>query len=289
MAVFAFMGGYIYMEAKWNEESTYKLKEEIIQLERSLQLEQDKMKPRNPVLQKERALNNRIKTLNEEIKKYKEKERGLREEIEIWQQSESRAETQIKNEKERANNLKEKRRKLRTQIKNLEKSAEEQEDEAKALQKKINSVKAKVPCVRILAYHWDFIREEPLNDLMMHWKKMDTVMIKLKFIFVYACSEEDMKPYIQSVVGIKDKFANLDVEFLKIDNDKPELKKENLVNILTNKYNNLRVNQLFLIGNQEWATLDTRHYTSSTDKFTKTDLRNIEKIMQINEIICAAM
>jgi len=46
MAVFAFMGGYIYMEAKWNEESTYKLKEEIIQLERSLQLEQEKMKPR---------------------------------------------------------------------------------------------------------------------------------------------------------------------------------------------------------------------------------------------------
>jgi len=46
MAVFAFMGGYIYMEAKWNEESTYKLKEEIIQLERSLQLQQEKMKPR---------------------------------------------------------------------------------------------------------------------------------------------------------------------------------------------------------------------------------------------------
>jgi len=140
------------MEAKWNEESTYKLKEEIIQLERSLQLEQDKMKPRNPVLQKERALNNRIKTLNEEIKKYKEKERGLQEEIEIWQQSQSRAQTQIEKEKERANNLKDKGRKLHTQIQDLKKSAKEQEDKAKELQKKIDCVKSEVPCVRILAY-----------------------------------------------------------------------------------------------------------------------------------------
>ena len=73
------------------------------------------MKPRNPVHQKERVLNNHIKTLNEEIKKYKEQERDLQEEIEIWQQSESCAQTQIEKEEERANNLKEKGRKLHTE------------------------------------------------------------------------------------------------------------------------------------------------------------------------------
>jgi len=270
MVVFLFMGGYIYMQAQWNKESTFKLKEEIIQLERRLQLEQDKMKPRNPVHQ---TLNNRIKRLNEEIKKYKEQELDLQEEIKIWQQSESRVQSQIEKEEKRINNLKEQGRNLLIQIKNLENSAKEQEDKAKELQK---IVKANVPCIRILAYHWDLtknLRIDPkyLNDLKIHFQKMDTVKIKLKFVFV-------------STKIPKHHFANLNVDFLKMK------KKEKLVDKLRNKYFNLRVNQLFLINKQKHTSnTEYRHYILPTDKLTKTDLRNIEEIMQMNKIICTAM
>jgi len=116
-------------------------------------------------------------------------------------------------------------------FKNLEKSAEEQEDKAEALQKTIDHVKAKVPCVRILAYHWDLIEtwwygnirdQTHLNDLKIHFQKMDTVKIKLKFIFVSPTVKENAMKKERELLVNKDHFANLDVEFLTI-NDEPSV------------------------------------------------------------------
>jgi len=64
--------------------------------------------------------------------------------------------------------------------------------------------------------------QKHLNELMRQFQKMDTVKIKLKFIFVSPTVKENaMKKEIELVVK-KDHFANLDVEFLTI-NDEPSV------------------------------------------------------------------
>jgi len=190
---------------------------------------------------------------------------------------------QLKNYKAKTQHYKGEVIKLKNEIDKLKKNSEEK---LKPLQDKIDHMKAQLPCVKILAYDYDMIYEFESADvkrLQKHFIKMDKAK-QLKFVlFSHTKGSAEMKTNINKMFydgGNEDHFSDLDVQYFRIDQD--------IVKILKAKFHDTRLNQFFFITtDKEPFSGDDReyhHYILKT--FTNTDLKNIEKIMEMNQIIC---